>query len=432
MRPPIVSQAQMALALGDAGLAGQQGGVAARRDRLPQIENLRAMLDSLEAAPAAATPPDRYVWPDEGLRWVTEPRQQAPALDSFMAYVHRLGGEQIMFATWQPASFRLFGENHKISRPPLDERDAALIVNHLYGADGMARLQGGKDLNVMYVIGVTRTETLRFRVNVSGTVTSRGDGANITIRPVKDLPPPLAKQNVEPAVLNSFRMNKGLLIVSGATGSGKSTLIGGMTLAKLLDPKGHRNIIEFAEPIEFLFDRVKSPSSNINQSEIPRNIQSFELALAGAMRRQPTDIIVGECRKPEHMQAVIDAAISGHAAATTLHAENVALTIQRVASLLPPDQLKNSMISCAQALRLVINQRLVKTPEAKWTPLREFLVFDEDFRKRLAGASADDWPHLTTEAVNTQGQSYAKAIEIALKEGRINEQTAEEVRQELR
>jgi defect-in-organelle-trafficking protein DotB len=273
---------------------------------------------------------------------VKEPRRHAPALDSFMSHVHRLGAEQIMFSTWKRASFRLWGDNHWVERP-------SLIVNQLYGADGMARIQGGKDLNVMYVIGVSRTQTLRFRVNVSGIVTSKGDGANVTIRPVKDLPPPLERQNVEPEILKAYRMKKGLMIVSGATGSGKSTLIGGMTMAKLLDPGAHLNIIECAEPIE--------------------------------------------------------SAISGHATCTTLHAENVALTMQRVAGLFPPEQMKNLMISASQALRLIINQRLVKDPRDKWTPLREFLVFDAPFRKKLASAHADEWPHITMEAVEKEGQS---------------------------
>jgi defect-in-organelle-trafficking protein DotB len=113
-------------------------------------------------------------------------------------------------------------------------------------------------------------------------------------------------------------------------------------------------------------------------------VKSFEEFMAGAMRRQPTDIIIGECRKPEHMIATIQAAISGHATATTIHAETVPLTMQRVASLLPPAQLKDAMTSCAQALRLVINQRLVPSIGGKWTPLREFLVCDAAYRKRLA------------------------------------------------
>ena len=357
------------------------------------------MLDRPSREPE--TPHDPYAWVDAGERWVREPRRAAPALDAFLTHAHRLGAEQVMFSTFQPASFRLWGRNRKVTtRDPLDENDASMIVNHLYGADGMARLQGGGDINVMYQIGSPRKGTLRFRCNVTAITASRGAGANVVIRPVRDLPQPLGEQNVEPEILAHYRMTKGMMIVSGATGSGKSTLIGAMTVEKLRDPDAHRNIIECAEPVEFLLDRVKSVTSTISQSEIPRNVKSFEDFMAGAMRRQPTDIIIGECRKPEHMIATIQAAISGHATATTIHAETVPLTMQRVASLLPPAQLKDAMISCAQALRLVINQRLVKSRDGKWTPLREFLVCDAPYRKRLASARADDWPQITAEAVD--------------------------------
>src|SRR5208337_719927 len=98
-------------------------------------------------------------------------------------------------------------------------------------------------------------------------------------------------------ILAHYRMSKGMMIVSGATGSGKSTLIGAMTVEKLRDAHAHRNIIECAEPVEFLLDRVQSVTSTISQSEIPRSVKSFEDFMAGAMRRQPTDIIIGECRK---------------------------------------------------------------------------------------------------------------------------------------
>ncbi len=187
-------------------------------------------------------PEDPYAWGDEGERWVKDPRREAPALDAFLTHAHRLGAEQVMFSTFQPASFRLWGVNRKVlSRDPLDEKDAGMIVNHLYGADGMARLQGGGDINVMYQIGSPRKGTLRFRCNVTATTASRGAGANVVIRPVRDLPQPLEQQNVEPAILAHYRMTKGMMLVSGATGSGKSTLIGAMTVEKLRDPAAHRS-----------------------------------------------------------------------------------------------------------------------------------------------------------------------------------------------
>ena len=114
----------------------------------------------------AAHDPVERVLSIRGMRRVKEPRRLAPALDAFLTHAHRLGAEQVMFSTFQPASFRLWGRNRKVTtRDPLDENDASMIVNHLYGADGMARLQGGGDINVMYQIGSPRKGTLRWRRN---------------------------------------------------------------------------------------------------------------------------------------------------------------------------------------------------------------------------------------------------------------------------
>ena len=106
-----------------------------------------------------------------------------------------------------------------------------------------------------------------------------------------------------------------MILVSGATGSGKSTLIAGLIKAKIEEPDGNYDIVEAAAPVEFLLERVKGPSSTMNQTEIPRDLPTFAAFVRGAMRREPTDIIVGECRDSETMSAAVQAAISGH----TLH-----------------------------------------------------------------------------------------------------------------
>jgi defect-in-organelle-trafficking protein DotB len=215
-----------------------------------------------------------------------------------------------------------------------------------------------------------------------------------------------------------------MVIVSGATGSGKSTLIAGFTMAKLHDPNGHYNIAEGAAPIEFLLDRVKSPSSTINQTEIPKDLPTFEGFIRGCMRREPTDIIVGECRDGATMTAAVQAAISGHVLTTTVHAPDVPLTMQRIASLCPPDERDNLISAIAQSLRLVINQRLAISTDGRRTALREFLVFDAQLRTRFLQTSPSDWPALTRKAVAEQGQSYPVAIRRAVEEGRITPETA--------
>jgi defect-in-organelle-trafficking protein DotB len=369
-------------------------------------------------------PAEAPSWPDEGLIWVSEPRKLAPGLDSLLTWAFDASASRIGFQTGHPVWLRIHGRNVRITRHPMDESTVSEIANHLYGADGAARLQNGSDFDVSYEISRSRTQRLRFRLNATPIRTSRRTGANIVLRPIPDMPPPLAQQLVEPGIIDAFRPTEGMIIVSGATGSGKSTLIAGFTVDKLLDPNTHCNIAEGAAPIEFLLDRLKSPSSTINQTEIPQDLPTFEAFIRGCMRREPTDIIIGECRDSVTMTAAVQAAISGHVVTTTIHANDVALTMQRIASLCPPAERENLISAVAQSLRLVINQRLVRSTDGRRTALREFLVFDKTLRTRFLETSPSDWPALTRHAVEEHGQSYRMAIERALAEGRITSEIA--------
>jgi defect-in-organelle-trafficking protein DotB len=363
-------------------------------------------------------------WPHEGLPWVAEARKSAPGLDSLLRWAFENEASRVAFQTGHPVWVRIHGLNRRATRATLDEAQIAQVANHLYGADGTARLQGGSDFDVSYEILIDRSRRLRFRLNATPIRTSRRAGANIVLRPIADLPPSLEAQRVEPGILAAFRPREGMVIVSGGTGSGKSTLIAGMTVAKLLDSDGHYNIAEAAAPVEFLLDRVKSPSSTINQTEVPRDLPSFEAFIRGCMRREPTDIIVGECRDSTTMGASIQAAISGHALTTTIHANDVPLTMQRIASLCAANERDNLITSVAQSLRLIVNQRLAISVDSRRTALREFLVFDASLRTALLQSSPSEWPTITRRAVAEHGQSYAVSIRAALEQGRISEATA--------
>ena len=382
------------------------------------------MFDSPNLPP---TTPPAFVWPDAdqaGLHWVKEARRHAPGLDSLLTWAFRAGASRIAFQTGHPVWVGIHGRNYRVTQTPNDELEFSQIVNHLYGADGMARLQGGSDFDTAYAIQIDRSTRLRFRLNATPTRTSRRDGGNIVLRPISDLPPSLEAQRVEPEILDHYRPREGLVIVSGATGSGKSTLIAGMTVAMLTDPDGHFNILEGAAPVEFLLERVKGVHSTINQSEIPRDLPTFAAFVRGAMRREPTDIIVGECRDPETMGAAVQAAISGHSVKTTVHAEDCPLTMQRVSSLLPPSERDNLLSAVAQAMRMIINQRLIPSADGRRIAIREFLVLDPALRNQYLRTEARDWPALTRQAVEEKGQSYRKALENALNAGFINEQVA--------
>ncbi len=378
---------------------------------------------ALEGAGGTSTA-DPFRWPDEGQAWVKDPRRWAPGLDGLLTWAFRLGASRIAFQTGHPVWIRVHGRNHRATDIPLNEVEIGQIANHLYGADGTARLQGGQDFDVSYEIALSRSQRLRFRLNATPTRASRREGANIVLRPIADLPPSLEEQLVEPGIMAAFRPERGMVIVSGGTGSGKSTLIAGMTVAKLSDPDGHHNIQEAAAPVEFLLDRFKSPSSTMAQTEVPRDLPTFEAFIRGCMRREPTDIIVGECRDSATMAASIHSAISGHALTTTIHADDVPLTMQRITTLCPREERDNLIASVAQSLRLVINQRLLPSTDGKRTAIREFVVFDGRLRTKLLRTDPSEWPVITREAVDHEGQPYAVSIRAALEQGRISELTA--------
>jgi defect-in-organelle-trafficking protein DotB len=194
-----------------------------------------------DSAGMAVAPAAEQIWPDAEnveMRWVKEARKHAPALDSLLTWAFNAGASRIAFQTGHPVWVTIHGRNQRVTKLPTDEMDFSQIVNHLYGADGMARLQGGTDFDTAYAIQIDRSTRLRFRLNATPTRTSRRDGGNIVLRPIADLPPSLEAQRVEPQILDNYRPREGLVIVSGATGSGKSTLIAAMTVAMLTDPNG--------------------------------------------------------------------------------------------------------------------------------------------------------------------------------------------------
>ena len=376
-------------------------------------------------------PPDPHLWPGEGQQWVAEPRKLAPGLDSLLVWGYEAGASRIAFQTGHPVWVRIHGHNHRATRGTLSEVELGDITNHLYGADGTARLQGGADFDVSYEVSLSRRRRLRFRLNATPIRAARREGANIVLRPIPDLPPSLAEQLVEPGILAACFPERGMVIVSGGTGSGKSTLIAGMTVAKLADPDGHYNIQEAAAPIEFLLDRFPTVSSTMAQTEVPRDLPSFDAFIRGCMRREPADIIVGECRDSATMAASVHAAISGHALTTTIHADNVPLTMQRVTTLCPRDERDNLVASVAQSLRLVVNQRLLPSTDGRRTAIREFLPFDAALRTRLLRADPSDWPIITAQALETDGQSFRTSIQHALGQGRISATVAARALKEI-
>jgi twitching motility protein PilT len=216
----------------------------------------------------------------------------------------------------------------------------------------------------------------RFRVNVfqqRGTVAAVFRVIPFGVKSIEQL--------VLPKVIESISMEqRGLVLVTGTTGSGKST-----TLAAMIDHiNSHRtcHIVTIEDPIEFL---IRDRRSIVNQREIGVDSQSFAAALRAALRQDPDVILVGEMRDFETIETAITAAETGHLVMSTLHTLDATETINRIISVFPPYQQKQVRLQLGSILKAVISQRLVPRADGKGrVPALEVLVSTARVRECIA------------------------------------------------
>ena len=181
--------------------------------------------------------------------------------------------------------------------------------------------------------------------------------------------PPLDSLNVPPILAELIMEKRGLLLMVGATGAGKST-----TLAAMMD---HRNattlghILTLEEPVEFLFTNKKSV---INQREVGSDTQSLQVALKNALRQAPDVILIGEIRDRETMSAAIAYAQSGHLCLATMHANNSHQALNRILSFYPVEVRSTLLGDLASAMKAIVSQRLLRTQTGSRTPAVEVML----------------------------------------------------------
>lgn len=181
--------------------------------------------------------------------------------------------------------------------------------------------------------------------------------------------PPLESLNVPPILADLIMEKRGLLLMVGSTGAGKST-----TLAAMMDRRneialGH--ILTIEDPVEFLFTNKKSV---VNQREVGSDTQSLQVALKNALRQAPDVILIGEIRDRETMSAAIAYAQSGHLCLATMHANNSYQALNRILSFYPVEVRSTMLGDLAAALKAIVSQRLLRTQDGGRTPAVEVML----------------------------------------------------------
>jgi twitching motility protein PilT len=256
--------------------------------------------------------------------------------------------------------------NFSVGRPPQVEVDGQLVGVNFPGLTrltpfqteiiALSMLRGDRELtrtllqNGSVDLSYSIPGKTRFRVNV---FSQRGTWA-IVLRVIPDGVPTLEQLRLPRELYNVGKLKNGIVLVTGPTGSGKST-----TLAAIINQINHESayhIITIEDPIEYMHRHVKA---TVNQREIGSDTRSFSLALRAALRQAPKVILIGEMRDVETIEIAMEAAETGHLVLSTLHTIDAAKTVDRIVGVFPKDQERQIRNRFAQSFRYVISQRLV-------------------------------------------------------------------------
>ncbi|WP_048440715.1 PilT/PilU family type 4a pilus ATPase [Caenimonas sp. SL110] len=284
---------------------------------------------------------------------------------STMERILRLMSEKkasdVYLSAHAPALIKINGQCLPINNQLLPPDAPIALLGEVLPAARIEELEETGELNMAHAIeGVGN-----FRISA---MRQRGTYAAV-IRYITTDIPALASLSV-PMILGDLIMDKrGLLLMVGATGAGKST-----TLASMMDYRNEKvsgHILTIEDPVEFLF---KNKKSVVNQREVGSDTQSMQTALKNALRQAPDVILVGEIRDRETMSAAIAYAQSGHLCLATMHANNSYQALNRILSFYPVEVRPTMLGDLAAALRAVVSQRLLRTVHGSRAPAVEVML----------------------------------------------------------
>ncbi|MDH4478689.1 MAG: PilT/PilU family type 4a pilus ATPase [Rhodoferax sp.] len=305
-----------------------------------------------------------------------------------------------------PPMIRISGLVVPITSQPLEIQEPLELLKGLVPAERLQELLSTSELNT-----VLSLENLgRFRISA---FFQRGTVA-IVIRYVPFDIPALQDSHL-PLVLRQLVMEKrGLVLMVGASGAGKSTTLASMLDYRNATTSGH--MLTFENPIEFVFRHKKSV---INQREIGIDTQSLELALKNAMRQAPDVIFISEIRDRETMSAALSYAQSGHLCLATLHANNSHHALNRILGFYPAQAREAVQRDLSLALKAMLSQRLIRTNDGERVPACEVMVNTTRIAELIHAGNFAEIPAAMEQSLSAGSQSFEQDIARLISEGTV-------------
>jgi twitching motility protein PilU len=328
-------------------------------------------------------------------------------INQLLQAMAQMQASDLFFTAGARVSLKIEGLIRPVASPELSPEDVQEVAYSLMSPEQIKRFEATWEMN----FGYSLPGTGRFRINVfrqrgAVALVARRLSANIPELEELGLPPVLGRLATE---------RRGLILVVGSTGSGKSTSMASMVSHRNGRVAGH--ILTIEDPIEFTFRHQKSI---VNQREVGTDTESYESALINALRESPDMIMIGEIRERHTMQEVINFANTGHLCLSTLHAINAHQAMTRIINFFPLENRSTVLFDLASCLLGIIGQRLVRGVDGKRIPVVEVFIADYHMKQLIREGRLDEIKDMMERGGTEEMQSFDQAIVQLYKAGRID------------
>ena len=372
---------------------------------MPQNGQISAPRPPQNRAPSQAASPQTPPRPGRA------PNQ--PTLEHLLRMAFDRGYSDVHLGVGEKPRMRDRGEMIILNYPEIDINTFYSWLREILGEEEILRFK--KDLEFD---GATQYEFARVRINIFESL--RGPGMVLRLIPLKIL---TVEQLGLPAVFrNVCDVHKGLILITGPTGSGKTT-----TLAAMVDyiNKEHaKHIITIEDPIEFVH---QSRRSLIKQKEVGIHTHEFDNALKASLREDPDIILVGEMRDKSTVNTALKAAQTGHLVMGTLHTNSAVKTLERILTLYTAEERESMRVAIAESLVCIISQGLCRTTDSKRTAFHDILVNTETVKDYICSGKNDEILELMKDGEYHGMITTNQSLFNLYQEGRISDEVALEM-----
>ena len=324
----------------------------------------------------------------------------------FLKLMTDKNASDMFLTTGAPVYIKIEGKLHPLGSTGLPAGMVKKIAYSLMGEGQVPQFERDLELNMAYAL----PDSGRFRINV---FKQRGE-VGMVIRAIRSTIPSIEELQLPQVLKNIIMEPRGLVLIVGSTGSGKSTTLASMIDHRNSNTSGH--ILTIEDPIEYLHRHKKSI---VNQREVGLDTHAFHNALKNAMREAPDVILIGEILDATTMEAAIAFAETGHLCLATLHSNNADQTLERILNFFHESAHKNVLMNLALNLKAVISQRLVVGTDGRRLPAAEVLINTPHVRDLMRRGQVHEIKQAMEESLEEGMETFDQCLFRLHKEGKI-------------